>query len=102
MAMYEHLHKHAALKDFREPSIDASIRAPPMVKADEYEVDPILLDILHNRKIFVSEYDTEDSYANIDQISCICEIFKLNIFNYDEMKLIFLFIHFLKIGTHLV
>jgi hypothetical protein len=64
MAKFEHQHKHATLKKFGEPPIDASTRA--RVNTDEYEVNPILLDMLHNKKIFVGENDTVYLYARLN------------------------------------
>ena len=77
----------ATLKYFGVHTDFAYLRAPPKPQTDEYEVNPILLQILHTRKIFTRENEDDDPYAHMDYFSNICETFKLNAFSHDDMKL---------------
>jgi hypothetical protein len=56
-------------------------------QTDEYEVNPYQIQILHARKIFAGEDDSEDPYAHLDYFNDICKTFKLKAFSYDGMKL---------------
>ena len=77
----------ATLKDFGVHPNFAYMRAPPKPRTDEYEVNPLLLQILHTRKIFTGEDEDDDPYAHIDYFSNTRETFKLNAFSHDDMKL---------------
>ena len=63
------------------------MRAPPKPRTDEYEVNPLLLQILHTWKVYTGEDEDDDPDAHIDYFSTICETFKLNAFSRDDMKL---------------
>ena len=77
----------ATLRDFAAHTNFANLRAPPNPNTDEYEVNPLLLEILHTRKIFTGEDEGDDPYAHVDYFSTMCETFKLNAFYHDDMKL---------------
>ena len=68
----------ATLRDYGAHSNFANLRATPNPKTDEYEVNPLLLKILHTRKIFTGEDEGDDPYAHVDYFSTMCETFKLN------------------------
>ena len=63
------------------------MRASPNPQTDEYEVNPLLLQILHTRNIFTGEDKGDNPYAHVDYFSNICETFKLNAFSHDDMTL---------------
>ena len=77
----------ATLMDFGAHTNFANLRASQNPQTDEYEVNPLLLQILHTRKIFTGEYKGDSPYAHVDYFSNICETFKLNAFSHDDMKL---------------
>ena len=77
----------ATLRDYGAHTNFANLRATPNPKTDEYEVNPLLLKILHTRKIFTGEDEGDDPYAHVDYFSNMCETFKLNAFSHDDMKL---------------
>ena len=87
MAAVGLLSEPATLKDFGVHTNFSYLRAPPEPQTDEYEVNPILLQILHTRKIFTGENEDDDPFAQIYYFSNICETFKLNAFSHDDMKL---------------
>ena len=89
-----HHHKLTTLKSSGEQPIDAFMRVSLRVNNEGYEVNPILLDMLHTKK-FAGDNDAEDPYAHIDSFEHICGTFKLNAFTEEEMRLKLLDKHFL-------
>jgi hypothetical protein len=56
--------KGATLKYSGEPPIDAFMRLYPRVNTEGYEVNLVLINMLHTKK-FAGYNDTEDLYAHI-------------------------------------
>ena len=83
MATNGHLYKLATLKYSTGSPLNAFMHVSPRVNAEGYEINPVLLDILHTKK-FAGENDTEDPYAHIDLFDDICGTFKLNALTEDE------------------
>ena len=85
MAKFGHLYKLAALKYSSGAPLNAFMHVSPRVNAEGYEINPLLLDMLHTKK-FAGDDDTEDPYAHIDFFEQICGTLKLNALSDDEVK----------------
>ena len=67
------------------PPINAFMKVPPSNNEEGYEINPILVDMLHTKQY--KGDGTEDLYTHIDFFEDICGTFKLNAFTNDEMRL---------------
>jgi hypothetical protein len=81
---YEDKYKLAALKCPRGSFPDTFMRVPLRVNVEGYEISPLLFGMLHTKKI-AGDDNMEDH--TLDFFEDIVELFKLNAFTHEEMKL---------------
>ena len=85
MATYEQLRTLASFTYSGVPPANALSGETSKVNEEDYEINPLLLNILH-AKNFAGDSDTDDPYAHIDFFEQICGTFKLKAFTNDEIK----------------